>query len=583
MIRSVDLSKAVKAGAAGALAMEALSYALRLAGIRSVDLARELGSVLVPMDHGVGWAGGLVAHVGVGIAWALFYAYFVWGRLKWPPVLQGLAFSAVPAILAILFVYPQLKLMQAHEEIATLQWRDLTEQSLPVLIGIVAMHAIYGVVVGLIYRRPVGYPVGRSPSGLSKPRDFKRAPDRGRGNRHGFLFATGIECSYPTIDDGRWRRDEMQATLHYRHWQRDFDLCREIGITHLRYGPPLHLTFLGPGKYDWSWVDEPMAELAKFGPEPIVDLCHFGVPDWLGNLQNPELGQAMAEFAGAFAERFPWVRFYTPVNEMYVCTRMSALDGNWNEQERDDKAFVTAVCNLASASVRMMDAILERRPDAIFINSESSDFTQPCCPDPDIQHRADLENERRFLPLDLIFAHELGDMMKDYVRDNGMKDEELDFFAKRKVPRRSVLGIDYYEWNERLIDTRGRVEALGELFGWYVIAKQYYDRYRRPMMHTETNRMDASDAPRWLWRQWHNVQLMRKSGIPLVGFTWYSLTDQIDWNIALTKAIGLVFPVGLVDLNRDVRTVGLAYKQLIDMYADVPEFLDCRDLAEIMR
>jgi beta-glucosidase/6-phospho-beta-glucosidase/beta-galactosidase len=583
LIRSVDLSKAVKAGAAGALAMEVASYALRLGGIHSIDLARELGSVLVPMDHGVGWAGGLVAHLAVGVAWALFYAYFVWGRLKWPPVLQGLAFSAAPAILAILFVYPQLKLMQAHNDIATLQLRDLTQQSLQALLSIVAMHAIYGVVVGLIYRLPVGYHVGHIPGALSKPRQFERARDRGRDNPHGFLFATGIECSYPTIDNGRWRRDELESTFHYRRWQQDFDLCRKIGITHLRYGPPLHLVFTGPGKYDWSWVDGPMAELEKFGPEPIVDLCHFGVPDWLGNLQNPELGAAMAEFAGAFAERFPWVRFYTPVNEMYVCTRMSALDANWNEQRRDDRSFVTAVCNLANASVRMTDAILERRPDAIFINSESSDFTQPCCPDPEIQQRAELENERRFLPLDLIFAHELSDKMKDYVRDNGMPDEQLAHFANRKVPRRSVLGIDYYEWNERLIDSHGQVQALGELFGWFVIAKQYYDRYRRPMMHTETNKMDAADAPRWLWRQWHNVQLMRKSGIPLVGFTWYSLTDQIDWNIALTKAIGLVFPVGLFDLNRDVRTVGLAYKQLIDMYADVPEFRECRDLMELMR
>jgi hypothetical protein len=32
---------------------------------------------------------------------------------------------------------------------------------------------------------------------------------------------------------------------------------------------------------------------------------------------------------------------------------------------------------------------------------------------------------------------------------------------------------------------------LGELFGWYVITKQYYDRYRRPLMHTETNCQDA--------------------------------------------------------------------------------------------
>jgi hypothetical protein len=152
----------------------------------------------------------------------------------------------------------------------------------------------------------------------------------------------------------------------------------------------------------------------------------------------------------------------------------------------------------------------------------------------------------------------------------------------RKVPRRSVIGLDYYEWNERLIDTDGKIRSLGELFGWYVIANQYYGRYRRPMMHTETNRMDAADAPRWLWRQWHNVQLIRKSGVPLVGFTWYSLTDQIDWSIGLSEAVGLVFPVGLFDLNRDVRTVGLAYKQLIDMFSDQPDFRDCKDVAELM-
>jgi beta-glucosidase/6-phospho-beta-glucosidase/beta-galactosidase len=102
------------------------------------------------------------------------------------------------------------------------------------------------------------------------------------------------------------------------------------------------------------------------------------------------------------------------------------------------------------------------------------------------------------------------------------------------------------------------------------------------MMHTETNRMDAADAPRWLWRQWHNVQLIRKSGVPLVGFTWYSLTDQIDWSIGLSEPIGLVFPVGLFDLNRDVRTVGLAYKQLIDMFSGQPDFRDCKDLAELV-
>jgi beta-glucosidase/6-phospho-beta-glucosidase/beta-galactosidase len=582
LIRSVDLSKAVIAGAAGALAMELVSYPLRLAGVATVDLAAELGSVLIPHLHVVGALGGLLAHACVGLAWALYYAYFFWGRFKWPRLLQGLAFATLPALLAILVVYPQLKLMQAHADIVRVRWGDFAQLSPGQLASIIVSHAAFGLVIGWLYQKPVGYPVHHRPPAFAPLRHFKRAPDRGRKQPTGFMFATGIECSYPTIENGRWRRDELASTLHYKHWQRDFDLCRQLGVTHLRYGPPLHLTFLGPGKYDWSWADEPMAELEKYGPEPIVDLCHFGVPDWLGNLQNPELPAALAEYADAFAQRYPWVRFYTPVNEMYVCSRLSALEGDWNEQEQSDSAFVTAAFHLASASIGMTDAILKRRPDAIFINSESSEFTQPCCPDPDVQQLADMENERRFLPLDLIYAHKLSDQMKSYLHDHGKSDEHLARFNHREVPRRSILGLDYYEWNERLVDTHGRIRALGELFGWYVIAKQYYDRYQRPLMHTETNRMGAEDAPQWLWRQWHNVQLMRKSGVPLVGFTWYSLTDQIDWTIALTEALGLVFPVGLFDLNRDVRSVGLAYKQLIEMFADVPEFRDCQDLAKVI-
>ena len=58
------------------------------------------------------------------------------------------------------------------------------------------------------------------------------------------------------------------------------------------------------------------------------------------NLQNNEIVAALSEYARAFAKRYPWVRFYTPVNEMYVCARYSALDGLWNEQLRSEDAFV---------------------------------------------------------------------------------------------------------------------------------------------------------------------------------------------------------------------------------------------------
>jgi len=436
-------------------------------------------------------------------------------------------------------------------------------------------------VMGTIYHRPVGYPCDSRPS-LPAPRGRERKPVRSERRRDGFMFATGIECSYPTIEQGRWRRDEMDSTRHYSMWQHDFLLAREIGITHIRYGPPLHLIFEGPGRYNWDYCEPQLEELRDAGPEPIIDLCHFGVPTWLGNFQNPDIADALAEYAGAFASRYPWVRFYTPVNEMYVCARMSALDGLWNEQLRDEGAYARAAWNLANASIAMSDAILKHRPDTIFINSESSEFYQPCCPDPHVQEAAAAANARRFLPLDLIYAHPLDPLMRDLLLQQGIDQSEIDRIAHREVPRRSVLGVDYYEWNERLIDRSGNPLALGELFGWYVIANQYWERYRRPMMHTETNKPDADGAPRWLWRQWHNVQLLRSSGVPLVGFTWYSLIDQVDWSIAMSEPLGIVYPVGMFDLNREARTVGLAYKQLIDLYRDQPDYRESPALKTLM-
>ena len=61
----------------------------------------------------------------------------------------------------------------------------------------------------------------------------------------------------------------------------------------------------------------------------------------------------------------------------------------------------------------------------------------------------------------------------------------------------------------------------------------------------------------------------RADGVSVLGFTWYSLTDQIDWDIGLREKRGTVNPCGLYDLDRNIRAVGRAYKQLIADWRDV--------------
>jgi beta-glucosidase/6-phospho-beta-glucosidase/beta-galactosidase len=65
-----------------------------------------------------------------------------------------------------------------------------------------------------------------------------------------FMFATGIECSYPTIHNGKVRRDQLEECGHYKHWKTDFQLVTDLGLKVLRYGLPYYKIHLAPNKYD---------------------------------------------------------------------------------------------------------------------------------------------------------------------------------------------------------------------------------------------------------------------------------------------------------------------------------------------
>jgi len=384
------------------------------------------------------------------------------------------------------------------------------------------------------------------------------------------MFSTGIENSVPTIDNGRTRVDEMESCGHYRLWREDFALCREMGIGYLRYGPPIHTTWLAPGKYDWEFADITFAELKRLGIVPIVDLCHFGVPDWLGNFQNGDFPALFETYAREFARRFPWVQLYTPVNEMFICAMFSAQYGWWNEQLSSDTAFVTALKHIVKANVLAMRSILEVRPDAIFIQSESSEYFH--AENPAAIRPAELLNSKRFLSLDLNYGRRVDSEMYEYLMDGGMTREEYHFFLDNRLKQHCIMGNDYYKTNEHRVAADGMTCASGEVFGYDEITRQYHARYGLPVMHTETNLNEGplgTESAEWLWKQWANVLRVRNDGVPIVGFTWYSLTDQVDWDSALRVRNGNVNPLGLFDLDRKIRKVGEEYRRLIAAWRDV--------------
>jgi beta-glucosidase/6-phospho-beta-glucosidase/beta-galactosidase len=387
------------------------------------------------------------------------------------------------------------------------------------------------------------------------------------GNK--FMFTTGMENSYPTIllPDGTTKRvDEMEKTNHYKMWETDFQLVKDIGIEFLRYGPPYYKTHTGPDQYEWDFSDATFNRLKDLHITPIVDLCHFGIPDWMGNFQNPDFPQYFADYAKAFAKRFPELQLYTPINEIFIAAMFSAQYGWWNERLQSDKAFVTALKHLCKANVMAMHAILTVQPDATFIQSESSEYFHAM--DPLAVPLARFLNQKRFLSLDLTYGYPINVPMYEYLLRNGMTHDEYYWFTKNQVKARCIMGNDYYVTNEHLVFPNGHTQAAGEIFGYYVITNQYYKRYKLPIMHTETNiRMPASKE--WLLKQWANVHRLKHDGIPIIGFTWYSLLHQVDWDSALRNDAGIINELGLFDLDRKIMPVGTAYQTLIQNWKDI--------------
>ena len=126
-----------------------------------------------------------------------------------------------------------------------------------------------------------------------------------------------------------------------------------------------------------------------------------------------------------------------------------------------------------------------------------------------------------------------------------------------------IVGLDYYPGNERVIAADGTIRELGdgERRGFAQVAREHHDHLGLPFMLAETN-ASGDVAPGWLAATWNDTLALFDEGLPIRGYCWYSLTDQVDWDTALSVAAGTINPLGLVDLDRGERPVGRAYGAL---------------------
>jgi beta-glucosidase/6-phospho-beta-glucosidase/beta-galactosidase len=367
-------------------------------------------------------------------------------------------------------------------------------------------------------------------------------------------FLSGFESTH-IFGTGK---DVLELTGHTELVEDDLRLVNKCGIDQIRYSVPWHQIERIPGTYDWTWIDRAMNKMRELGIDPILDpLHHTSFPQWLrGGFANRNFPSLYLGFVTAIAERYPWVKNYTVVNEPFVTTWFCGHEGTWYPRYRGPENFVPMMMNVAQAIISVSRMLVKEVPGVRLVHVDAAErhraVDRPSTP------HAEMCNNLRFLVPDLVLG-QLDDThyLFDYLVRHGANTDDLDRF--REEPGRiDVMGLDYYSHCELEWCTEGRVYPNRTPEGLVPTALEYAERYRLPIMLSETNiRGFISDRISWLKFmveqceeiEWQAAEI----GVPFEGFCWYPFIDSTDWCSLVTQANGNIDPQGIIWLDDHLR------------------------------
>lgn len=376
----------------------------------------------------------------------------------------------------------------------------------------------------------------------------------------------GVECSVVRVDGVP--HDQLERGGHSSR-AGDLERIAGLGIRALRYPVLWERTAPdGLDRADWSWAEERLGRLRDLKIRPIVGLVHHGCGPLRAGLVGDDFAEGLALYAGALAERFPWVEDYTPINEPMTTARFSGLYGVWHPHGRDDRTFLRALMNECRATALAMRAIRRVNPAARLVQTEDLGKVHAT---PAVAYQAAFENERRWLGFDLLCGRvDPRHPLWNYLLRSGATERELALFREEPCPP-DLFGANYYVTSERFLDERidvyppelhggngrhtyadveaVRVRARG-IDGLAALLREAWARYRIPIAVTEAHLGGTRDEQlRWLREIWDSARDAREAGVDVRAVTVWAVLGSHDWDSLLTRRSGHYEPGAF-----DVRT-----------------------------
>ncbi|HLN54495.1 MAG TPA: sugar nucleotide-binding protein [Bacteroidales bacterium] len=369
-------------------------------------------------------------------------------------------------------------------------------------------------------------------------------------NNHSIEIWGGAEYSVVRVGNNVY--DQLSCSGHEER-SGDPDYFHELGIKTIRY-PLLWEKYDGNEEKFFRFHDSRLEQLDKLGITPVAGLLHHGSGPFFTNLHDGSFPELLAEYAFKIAQRYPFIRLYTPVNEPLTTARFSGLYGIWYPHLKNDRAFARIFLNELKGIVLSMKAVRGINPLAGLIQTEDICIIHST---PELQYQANFENLRRWLTYDFLLGKvDHQHPMRKYFTDQGLYDEELDFFIENKTAP-EVCGFNYYVTSERYLDHRkslyppcfhggnfmheyADVEVVRanvpDSISSHRLLKEAWDRYKLPIALTEVHlACTREEQQRWFYEAWKTAGKLREEGVDFRAITAWSFFGSYDWSSLLCE------------------------------------------------
>lgn len=347
------------------------------------------------------------------------------------------------------------------------------------------------------------------------------------------------------------------ACRHYELYKPDFDLAKLLN--HNAHRLSIEWSRIEPQEgifreKELEHYRQVIVSLRERNIEPIVTLHHFTNPLWFVSKGGWQIKET-ADYFLRYVEKVTdvlcnKVNFWITINEPMVYVYHSFVLGIWPPQQKSFLKAKKVRDNLAIAHIkayRIIHDIYKKRnlsPPLVSIAQNMQAFV-PCSPS--------LKNKFATYLRERFFNSEFIERL--------LSTKTLDFVGINYYTR-SLVDVERWGFRNLALDVchKNHHPLKKNSLGWDIYPEGLYKlllrfkKYNLPIFITENGICTEDDNLRWEFIVEHlkNIYLVMKEGTQVLGYIYWSLLDNFEWDKGFSPRFGLI-AVDYLNFKRTIR------------------------------